>query len=575
MKNLFWAIVINVAILIVFLVFTDLQYSTNDDRTLALAIGQRGYFFFPFTNYFLNVLVAFIQKITPFWNAWVGCQIVFSFAAFTAITYVYCKNNQDSLWIRSLGVSIVLIFAYDHYAVFQFSQTAALLMVAGSLLIIQSFQKTNWPTMIAGGVMLCIGTWYRYSGIYAVLCFSAIYIVYLIIQNRKRFRTLKNKDKGKLIHIVALAALLFAIILTNQVSKKIDTSTPELKLYTEYNSVRAHFTDYPRPTYNDNKRFFQELGISKNDYSLMQVWFLDANTTASLENLKRIIQLQKQMEQEEFGLSSPMKKFLSDEKKGVVNLGKRGINTIFLIMLAIIIVVVARVKYWPLYIVFMGAYIALYLYLYTLGRIPYRATYVIDLAAIIWCAYSIRTNSFKSVFLRAFSEKTRRRVSMTVSLVMIAATCLILNIGGFLQIGQAAETPSAKEIGAMYQYINDHPEKSFILSTRASGLNREGNPSYHYPLKPLTTSNENSFSFGGWTMMSPYRNESLARKGLSNVFGDIVDNESVYVVEFADERIQMMEQFFTDHYAPPGKTIYFEHVEDIGEFPLWQVKTSQ
>lgn len=75
-------------------------------------------------------------------------------------------------------------------------------------------------------------------------------------------------------------------------------------------------------------------------------------------------------------------------------------------------------------------------------------------------------------------------------------------------------------------------------------------------------------------MKSPYHKKRLEERNLTNVFGDIIDNESVYIVEFDDERIQMFEQFFNDHYATAGKAIYLEQAESVGDVFLWQVKTS-
>ena len=574
-NNLLWAIGANAVILAFFLLFTTMKYAETDDSSLSSAIALNGYYYFTFTNYFLNALVGFIQKITPFWNAWVGCQISFSFIAFVAISYAFFEKARDSLWMKFLGVLIVVIFAYDHYASIQFSQTAALLMVAGTLLTIHAIINTSGkPALLIGCLLFLIGTWYRFSGVYAALCFAAIFAAFSAFCYRKELFRLLSDDKAKRIQIALVVVFVFMAFATHEASQKIDRQTPELKAYTEYNSARAQFMDHPKPDYDENAAFFEELGISKAAYTLMGLWVLDYNTVASLENLKKINEFQSSGQRDSFDIKMLVYQYLKKTRDHVRDFTHRGINTIFLMMLAVFALIAIRFRYWPKFIVFALAYLALYLYLYYLGHRPYRASYIIDLAAIAWCAYSIHIEHLRPVFVTLLTEKTKRRASVAVVILLTAATGFLLNSSDDLNISPSnIAQPPIKEAGEIGQYINSHPEKVFVFTTRTNSINKYRTDNYSTPLMPLSETAGNTFSFGGWSITSPYHQGRLAKQNLANVFGDIIDNESVFVVEFADERIQLFEDFFTEYYAPPGKTIFFDKIETGGDVKLWQVKT--
>ena len=571
-RSLAWAICVNVVILAAFLSFTDLRYSSNDDYTFSQAIGLNDYFFFPFSNFFLNAFIGLIQKITPFWNAWVGMQIAFSFIAFVAVCYVFFEKTKDSPWVRSLGVCIVLAFAYDHYTVFQFTQTSALLITAGAILVMHSLILASGMIPLAiGGALLCIGTWYRFSGLYVVLCFAAIFAFCFAIQNRKQILFSLQRDKKKRTQIIAVILLAIIVLITKQVSGKIDTSTAGLKAYSEYNSARSQFIDYPKPDYLANEAFFQSLGISENDYALMARGTLDPNTTATLENLRQINQLQKDERNTAAGLPSLIYVFLKDTRNSILEIDKRGVNALFLVFLAILVLLAVRFRSLPVFLLFAGAYVALHLYLYYIGRFPYRAFYCIDLAASVWCAYSIRSSDLRSFFEGRKGKGKSRLYFVAAILVSIV---LVLNTYGISRISSMNEDASGLDSNKLMHHIMDNPENSFLLIDTAPYY--RGQYYYSNPIKPLPENFQNNLLilYGGFRTMSPYNEQLMARNNLTNFFSDIVDNESVYIISNNPNWIRVSEQFYTDHYAPPGKTICFQEIGDIGGFNLWQVKTA-
>jgi len=564
------ALGINAIILISFLALTELRYGP-DESTIARAVAFNGYYYFPFTNYFLNAFIGLIQKITPFWNAWAGCHIVFSFAAFTAITFVFFQKVKEDVWMRWLGVCIVLVYAYNHYTVIQFTQTAALLMVAGSLLVVHAFLfNAGNKVLIAGCLLLCLGTWYRFQGIYVALGFAAIFLLVYLIKKRAQIRLLFT---GKRLQVVIVIVMFLVIGVTDQVSDRIGLSTNELRAYREYNTARAGFLDYPKPDYSSNEEAFKQMGISEADYGLMLNWFLDSDTIASLENLKQINLMRETAQNKTINFTASAYSFLKYIKDSIIESGNAGVSIRFLLLLAILILVLTRLRAWPKYLLFFAAFLIFYLYLYNLGRTPFRALYIIDLAMAIWCAYSIRSDELRH-WLRSKGMKKRKERSIEVAIAVIIVFIVAANSFVLMKRSSSGiDQSGVEDFNVFPQYVSEHPEKTFVFYYSANQQFSTVSP-YESPLNPYQNDLiDNKFSFGGWPTMSPYLSKRLADRGLSNLFGDIIDNDSVFVVDIDEDSIWMKEQFFTDHYAPPGYKIVYERVDTVGGFPLWQVKT--
>jgi len=574
--NFLLSVFINFIILLVFMYLTNLKYGTNDDFALSQAVVQRGYFFFTYTNYFLNAFVAFVQEITPFWNAWVGCQLAFSFLSFVVITFIFLEKTKESAYIRILGICIVLIFAYNHYTVFQFTQTASLLMVTGLVAMVQgAIHSSGQKMLILGGALFCIGTWYRNSGVYVPLGFAAIFALFFIIVHRKQFSFDLFKNRSVQIKIAILISVFLVMGISDNLSTKISMSTDDLRVYSEYNSARARFMDYPKPDYAENVEFFQALGISENDYNLMRSWILDSDTVASLENLKQINQVQQSLNRNLPDIPSSIHRFFSDTKHSILNLDMRGIDTIFLLIIAAMIMILTRFRYWSFFILFAVTYVLSYLYLYYIGRTPFRATYIIDLSAVIWCAYSIRSIHNRPYFNKERNKNSKTLIPKLAAIAILSASIFVIAISGHLKPTPVANDVDIANSDQLMSYISSHPDITFMSSSGVNATYRLGQYYYINPLAPIPKGfQDNIFSFGGWTMMSPYQKERLATRNLTNLFGDIVDNEHIYVIETDDMQRQREELFFNEHYALIDKTIYFESVEQVGIFSLWKIKAT-
>jgi hypothetical protein len=487
--------------------------------------------------------------------------------SFITITYLFLERGKNSL-LKYLGLIIVIIFAYDHYALIQFSKTSALLLVTASLGIFTALlsSERRYALIVWSFLLAYMGTGFRMVNIYPVLMFVSLFtIIYFILKREHIFALYQSGNwKKKIAPCIICVALFIGIFIGNDISKAIDDSTDELKYYNNYNAARSKFIDYPTLNYQDNHEFYEGLKISENDLMLMKSWYLDFDTIASFANLKAInetqnIKVDKVLWRD--GVTPMIMNMIID----IEVLSIRGFHIILLIIFSLGGIVFFRNR-WILFPILLGILsIALYVYLTYLGRPIYRATYVIDLSTMCWLLYSI---TFASEFRHRAIVKKR---------TLIALSMIVLCVNIFFTVSVISKNTNTEIVEntseVLEEYIQQHTTDVFVIDVGVSII-LERNTVISNPLSVHPKEfHKNYFGFGGWTVLSPYFLDKLQKYGLSNVYGDIIDNENVYVIDNND--ILPKEKFFTDHYAKSGEHIYYDFVDEIGGYKLWQIKTKR
>jgi hypothetical protein len=325
----------------------------------------------------------------------------------------------------------------------------------------------------------------------------------------------------------------------------------------------------PKSYYKNNKAFYEELGISKADFFLMRDWYFDFNTTASPENFKAIVKHRGTIETNiRTDVLIPMAKSLVSS---VLEHSFRGYHVLLMavLLLAGIILLDRRWLRIALTILILG--FGAYGYLFYLGRPIYRASYIVEISACLWLLYSIDTSWLKPNVEHWRIAKLLKRYAVYPVLCVVLLFPLAMGAYG---IADRSEEKWLKEGDALWEYTVSQKENYFVFDIGTIGLYLSITSAYNYPMKPMPPDYlGNIGAFGGWETMSPYGLRAQAEYGLSNVYADIIDNERVYVVD--NSTYERAEQFFNDHYAKPGETIYYEPVKEIGGFKIWQVKSKK
>jgi len=561
-----YALVFNAAVLTSYIIFAGVSYESNDDYTLSVMISTAGYCNYSFINFFLCKFICMIQSVLHFANWFVLFQMLLSYIAFTAVTCIFLARNRYRITMALFFICIT-IFSFDHYSRIQFTKTSTLLITAGALLIIYAWMKSRGKALpyVFGTVLTVIGSMYRFQNILMIFGFAAVFILGFIITGIKRnMKTDVYRRKTR--NILILSAIFLTIFAgsyaVNLLSYNMDHSTPGLQRYMTYDTARSAVSDY-QMNYNECKETCRKCGISENSYNLMQWnWYYDYNGAASESNL---IALGKSRTADHKNISpvSSTETFVAYVGKNIKGHSRTGMHIVILMAITVIGMLTFKKK-WMFFPFFIGTFTILsYMYLLHIGRMPYRATYGIDLAAALFLIFSM--NFAKARYnLKSGISKT----FLTAAAVILVAVSLFINISAASSI--KTQYGSVYYSDALLKYMQKNNDKVFVFDTRTSGSYAMHLSYYNEPLKKFPDSyNSNLLSFGGWGTLSPYNDQILSRFDIDNVFQDIINNKNVYVVDIYNK--SDMEKYLNDYYGEKNRTIYYNYVDRISGMDIWRV----
>ena len=552
------SLAVNAAILLLVLHFTDLMYETNDDFAIAEKLAA-GYPYVGFVSYYLCRILMAIQAAFPQINIFIVSQLVTSFAAFTVLFKVILDRNPYIMEIV-MGAVITGFFSLDHYSSVQFTKTSALLMAAGLIFIADTYINNRDSKLrfvlysIIGYALFFSGVAYRQKGMFPALAFAGVFmLLWLIHEGRDYFRN--RKPFAEIALIIVLLVLTVAPYGLDLKSDAVNASTAELALGREYQAERVKITDYPMiERYEEHKDEYDAIGLSENDLYLIDRWIFDYNGAASLENLKKINQINYPGIAAERSVTRSAKKFLKNVYSAVKDLNFTGMHVVLLALLALYFVSVTKPRYW-LYPVFTGILTAgIYIAVYYISRPQYRAFYVADISAAFWILFA----------LSIISTRNTKIIRNLTCVAVVGAMCLMFVPARDSLSSQRKHIEKQIEPKEVTEYFAAHTDMFFIGPTTAM----KQPASYLDPLEvPVPAPNVSGT--GGWETMTPYKLDFLANYGVSNPVKDLIDNPGVYY--FGDSKKGKMKEYFNKWYAAEGKEIIFEKVDDAAGSNVYRV----
>lgn len=563
--KLFISVITNLIVMGIIFLCTNMTYETNDDFALSNTVGTLGNCNVRFVNYYLCKIIYFLQQQLQFVNVVVGLQVFFSFISFVIITYIFLDKSKSRFFTIS-GLILLAVFSYDHYCVIQFTKTSALLLTTALLLFVHTvlYRKKTAFTLI-GLVLAYVGAGFRFTNVYVAGAFAVVFLLlYLFLDFKKaKIAIQETLEPKRLIAIIICFVVFLGTFAVHEMSKTVNQSTDELKAYAEYNRYRTQLMDYGVPYYADNQEFYDDMGFSKDDVALLRAWYLDFDSIASIDNIKKIINNRDAVEKSVY--KDGIKACVKGIKTSIKEVKRSGYHIVLLLLFVLAGIALFRPK-WLIYAGALGVIsLVLYCYLYYLGRTVYRGTYVIDLCAMVWLFYSIDESYYRE-FLKD-KQKILRYGGLVVVMVLMVTSAII-----FQQAQEVSDRGKNLNADALWKYTSAKMENLYVFDVPSSFGYAEKLSFYNEPLKPLPkTYNVNTMKFGGWSTNSPYMKEKLKTYGLRNLYGDIIDNDRVYVIDNGD--IKKRESFFNSHYGKPDKKIYYHLIDEVGGLKIWQVRT--
>lgn len=557
------AIIVNCLILITIMAFSELVYETNDDYGIALRIVE-GYPYVYLINYWLCKILIPIQNFLPGVNVFIYFQIFASFIAFTSFTKI-ALDYKPSKFIKLITIAGIFLLAGDHYCMMQYTKTSALLIVIGIIVLVDSIiKKRHVGYFVLSAVLLFFGASLRFINVYVAAAFALLFCIFIFACDRKEIN-FKDYVSPKRIGVYFIAiTLLFTIGLLDWSSD----NNSIVKEYAKYNSNRAKITDYPvYENYDKLKEEYTNRGFSENDIFMIRYWYQDEKGSASLENMRTINNIYEEHTTKGMQLIKlSAERFFKDLLSNIRNLTRMGIHVIVLVMLAVFGVLIMKPKYvW--YIFGVGLLtISLYIYLYCGGRTLYRATYSIDVNALLWILYFYQEGD-RSRIEETNSNKLQTWNARITTFVIIA--CIAIMQRPFYSFVDNVKYKSETQLmpDDVVQYFESNEDKLFIFSNADKELSR-------YYLTPTVVPEKgfekNMICMGGWGTGSKFNQDKIKKYGLEDMYADSINNPKVFIVE--SKNIGRLTEYYNKWYGKNDSTIYFELYDKIEDYKIYQIK---
>lgn len=552
------SLAVNAAILLFVLHFTDLMYETNDDFAIAEKLAA-GYPYVGFVSYYLCKALIFVQDVFPGINIFIVSQLIMSFVSFTVLFKVILDRNLYIFEII-LGAVVTAFFSLDHYSSVQFTKTSALLMTAGLILVADTYINNRDSRLkfvfynIVAYALFFAGVAYRQKGMFPALAYAGVVmLLWLLLEGKEYF-----KGRNPLAEIVIIIVLLVLAAVPYGLDLKSDAAnagTPELALGREYQAERVKITDYPMiERYEEHKDEYDAIGLSENDLYLIDRWIFDYDGAASLENLKKINEINYPGVLASRSAVSSAKKFLKNAYKAVRDMNFTGMHIILLVLLAVYFISAVRPRYW-LYALLTGVLTSgIYIAVYYISRPQYRAFYVADIGAAFWMLFA----------LSIISGRNTKVIRNITCIAVVCALSLLFRPAISSLEAQGAHIAKQIEPQEVTDYFAANTDKFFIGPTTAM----KQPAAYLDPLEvPVPAPNVSGT--GGWETMTPYKLDFLATYGLTNPVSGLIDAPDVYY--FGDSKKGKLREYLNKWYSSEGREIIFEKVDEAAGNGVYRV----
>lgn len=550
-NNWIRSIAINAIILCTTVLTTRMLYETNDDYAIASRLAD-GYPYVGFVNYYLCKLIISVQRVMPHWNCYVIFLVAISFIAMVCImrTIFEAGNNK---FVSLITVATLAIFSIDHYCSIQFTKTAALVMLSGLLLLVDTIiNKKKLPYYILSIALVYVGASIRVDALIGVIGFTGIFVIYWILLNRKTVLEDGYFTKKRIVTYLVLILLVFGGYGFDKLSCEKNVETDALRYAEDYSLYRSNIVDYPTYKYYDeNKEKYDAIGISENDIYLISHWVFDYDGAASFENLQAIDDIERTDDSRAVVLYKATKKCARDIIKSMRKFSFTGIHIFMMMLIALLMLITTDRRHW-LFPIFIGIMtLCLYIAIYYMQRPNYRALYVADISACVWMLYYLMKNG-------------KMKAKWSYLGVLLAILLMIIPVGRAYTVNMyAAENKVMSEETENYFKNKDC---LYVWNTKE----KQYSSKYINPLLSPKDSEKNICSTGGWGVLSPYVLNKLAKFNVTNPVRNLITKDNIYYV--GNKNIKRLEEYFNKWYSSNGQEYVFVKHDYVDGVNIWQVK---
>lgn len=471
-----------------------------------------------------------------------------------------CKNVFALLSVYLLWIVVFCSFFYHYFVAMQYTLATGILG-AGALFALarSSFEEKGRPfiwSLLPFFLLSWLSFGMREKAFLMLIPFMGMTFLEKMLRTRSKETVIRILVTG-IVFLLSLAAL-FA-------GNEIAYGKAEWREFREYNMARENIIDYNGfPDYETHEELYRELGITRSSYEAIVHHYniiLDpAINRDSLVKLEEVASAEARQGRPTawVKLGNAIKHIV---KRNFLDYIDRPMNIlVYLLYLSVFVLAILEKKKWGcVQLIFVGvARMVDWLYLALVERDPFRVTqiiYVAELALLVAIILDQRLWEFTGWWSKKGDKKYVHPVFGLLLLTILFAG---------VRFGQ----PVMRDA---YGHAYGTRNASICFRELESYLSEHGDNFYYFDMSHLYyTENalefapspyENYVYMGSWMPNSPWYAEKLRRFGISDVAGDLLTKENLYIlyqqVDF-DER-DFLDDYFEEHF--PGTTI-----EKVDEF---------
>lgn len=571
-KFLFALVTNGLIALVIVLVCGPAVYETIDDYVISDQIAN-GYYYVSFVNYAVCWLGGLVSQAIPALNGFIALQVLFSFAAFVSISYVFLDKFRSFSGIL-FSIFLPAFFGINHYVSIQHLKTANLLYLAGLLLLgYYLFYRHKKRYLVSGLLSTALGAMFRFFNLYLMLGFFVCFVCCVLVLKVYRrgifhglFSYLRSKKRAILRCAVTAVLLVAVTFVPKQITNQINAGTEELQYYSEFTEYRGQLLDYNYPDYETYREQYNALGFNENDVAMFNGWHMDDPKYTSMDVMRGLAELKKQNAPSAL---TRLKVMLKTEAGSVIQFAS--ISDFWLVtaaLLCLFLLLMLKKRHALTVVMISGAAFMAYWYLYYIGRTNLRSIHGICLMLIALLLFFAEPG-----LLRPRVQTCWQKIKTPCKILLLVVCLLVSAVSAQFFVYTNPDIFQYPPASGILEYIKENPDKHFFLDPSCFLKLTSENDQYRHPFQAFPKDYmSNTSPLGDWTYNSPYHLQKLRQLGAAEgAYAYVIDNPSAYIID--DEDIAVEEQYFNDHYAKEGERIAYQAVGSFAPFYVYRVVT--
>lgn len=558
-KAILIALSVNILIVLVcFFIFFPV-FETNDDNGLiAIASGIRGVRepHIVHTNILVGRLITSLYEASPGVQWWSILQLALLFVSFFMVTYILIR--KDTGIAKVLFVTAVMsFFAYEGYVRIQYTKSAGIFAAAGLILMFYGLlQKKPLMRFIIPGTLLAVaGSFYRFQQFLCIVAVFAGMVVYAVICYAKDF----ERPKKHIVTAVAVGAIMLLAAGGLRVYDRSQYKDPEWTAYLEFDKYRTAVIDYRIPDYDEHMEEYNSIGIDKTAYKLMKSWTFQDSEKFTADTFRQIAGFNEKPQVN----AAFVKKFIKALAKGLP--GEASFWCFAAVLLGWLLAGRHSGRKWISLIIMGTVILALNGYLYYAGRfIVNRVDVGIWFAASVILLYQLLADRSYADEEAAPERAAGFRKAVLIALCVAVAASFAVKMPWRSGLRSAVKAKAADGLAERSVIEEVSRDKEHLYLTRVGVLSFSEAYGVFDP-QPFKIA-DNIYPLGGWGSATPAYLRVLRNYGVDNPFRDMIDNDTVYLM---DNKIEDTLAYLRRWYKADAQA---ELVKEIDGHKIYSIK---